>query len=274
MKRPRTTDLVLSALIAVMICFALAPAVARMQRSSAEAKCQSNIRRWAQAMDAYLADNHLCYPTNQDLSGTIAKEVALSNPTATGADGKPIRFQNGVGWVEALYPYLWAASDKTGQDWRSFWRCPNSSEVQTSANASMTYSLNYNLVRQPKAIIRDPSKLMMFREMDKLVGSVLRPANQSWNSSSLPVSPFLVTGQDMAYLYVNQSPTDGNRHGSGSYICFADGHIKYFTLDYFPTVGTGSSAISVCYYDVDDTTRWWNIVTAGDPKRMTIAVTP
>lgn len=271
MRHPRATDVVLSALIAVLICLALAPAVARMQRSSAEAKCQSNLRRWAQAMSAYLADNHLRYPTNRNTSGALAYQVPLSSDTPD-PDCGFLRFQYGVNWVEALRPYVQTAAAKTGQDWRSFRRCPNASGTVTSANASMTYSMNYNIVEQPKAIIRDPARLMMFREMDKLVGSVLRPGNRSTDSTTMPISAFLVTGQDTSYSVAIYRSTNANRHGAGSYICFTDGHIKYFTNDYFPTAGSGSSAQSVCTWDPVDQ-RWYNAVNNSASSRA-IAVTP
>ena len=50
MKRIRIVDVVVSTVTLVMVALALAPAVARLQRTSAEAKCQSNMRRWAQAI--------------------------------------------------------------------------------------------------------------------------------------------------------------------------------------------------------------------------------
>jgi prepilin-type processing-associated H-X9-DG protein len=271
MKRARTTDIALSALIAVLICFSLAPAVARMQRSSAEAKCQSNLRRWAQAMSAYLADNHQRYPTNRQLEGYLTNRVVLSDPTAVGPDGKPLRFQNGVNWVEALYPYIQAAATRTGQDWKSFRRCPNARDMAVGANASMTYSMNYNIIEEPKAIVRDPWRLMMFREMDKLVGSVLRPSNHCSWATDTPVSAFLAP-RDFSLGLATTQPCDRNRHGSGSYICFADGHIKYFTNDYFPTWGSGSTAVSACYWDVYDQ-RWYNIVDSS-VRSKTIAVSP
>ena len=268
--RTRTIDIVLSALIALLVCSALGPALARMQRSSAEAKCQSNLRRWAQAISAYMADNHQRYPTNRITAAhPMSGRVWLSDETLLDGNGNPLRFQYGVNWVEALYPYLEAAAGRTGQDWKSFRKCPNASAVQTSTNACMTYSLNYNLVEQPNGIVRDPSRLMMFREMDKLVGSVLRPSVQSFESAELPRNAFLTTKD--SYLGVLDRSTDPNRHGSGSCICFTDGHVKYFTTDYYPSDVGGYSVSS---WDPIDQ-RWYNIVNEADPPHnKTIAITP
>ena len=264
MKRTRTTDIALSALIALLVCSALAPAFARMQRSSAEAKCQSNLRRWAQAASAYLADNHQRYPMNRTLAGAVSHRVILSDETLLDQNGDPVRFQYGVNWVEALYPYVEAAAGNTGQDWKSFRRCPNARDMVSWVNARMTYSLNYNLVERPNAIVRDPSRLMMLRELDKLVGSDLRPSVQSLDSTQLPLNAFLTT-YDSAFLLATCKATDPNRHGAGSYICFTDGHVKYFTNDYYPSNGAGT-------WDPIDQ-RWYNLVDS-DTKGRTIAITP
>ena len=267
--RTRTIDIVLSALIALLVCSALAPALARMQRSSAEAKCQSNLRRWAQAISAYSADNHQRYPTNRTMPSALSKSIMLSDESPLDPNGNPVRFQYGVNWVEALYPYVETAAGKTGQDWRSFRRCPNARDIVTEANASMTYSLNYNLVEQPRAVVRDPSRLMMFRELDKLVGSVLRPSIISPDPYTMPINVFLTT-RDGGFYFASHRPTDPNRHGAGSYICFTDGHVKYFTNDYYPSNAGGSS---VCSWDPIDL-RWYNIVDGDPAHNKTIAITP
>ncbi len=192
--------------------------------------------------------------------------------------GGPTRFQNGVNWVEALYPCLWAAAGKTGQDWKSFRKCPNVRDLSDplasgipARNARMSYALNYNLVEQPNAMVRDPALLMMFREMDRRVNSLLRPSIPSPDSTQSPLNAFLAP-RDTALALLQ--PPDPNRHGTGSYICFADGHIRYFTSDYFPTMGSGSSAQSACAWDATDQ-RWYNVVDEADPTHnKTIAVSP
>jgi len=266
MKRARTIDIILSALIALLVCSALAPAFARMQRSSAEAKCQSNLRRWAQAMSAYVADNHQRYPTNRTLAGALSHRISLSDETLRDQNGDPVRFQYGANWVEALYPYLEAAAVNTGQDWKSFRKCPNARDIVTEPFTRMTYALNYNLVEQPNAIIRDPSRLMMFREMDRLVGSELRPSVPSLGSADLPINAFMITTGDTPFPFPPYRQTDGNRHGTGSYVCFADGHVKYFTIDYYPYTGAGA-------WDSTDQ-RWYNFVNSDPAHNKTIAITP
>jgi len=173
LRRIALLDLVVAVLVALLVALALAPALARLQRSSGEAQCQSNLRRWSQAMALYVADNHGWYPTNRVASGTIVgavtNKVSLTPDGQTDADGNPKRFASGPNWVEALYPYLWSAATKTGVDWKSFRVCPKATTRTTSgaggpsSTSYMTYVFNINLVEQPSSLAQAPNTLMMLR---------------------------------------------------------------------------------------------------------------
>lgn len=271
-KRIGLLDIALLMLIVLISGFIVAPVVARLQRSPADAKCQSNLRRWTQAMALYVHDNQGRYPTNRATSD-ISSSVRLTPDGILKPDGSQLRFSYGVSWVEALYPYVQAGAAATGQDWKSVRQCPNASTAGEYpaglwlVTSYMTYSLNYNLVEEPESLVRGPGSMMMFREMDRRVNSVLRPTNLSPNANSVPDTAFL--GTNDTYLHGNTITSNG-RHGSGSYIAFADGHVRYFTTDYYPRS---------CMWDAD-TQKWYNYVypnPADDTQRRlnkSIAISP
>jgi len=272
LRRIALLDLVVAVLVALLVALALAPALARLQRSSGEAQCQSNLRRWSQAMALYVADNHGWYPTNRVASGTIVgavtNKVSLTPDGQTDADGNPKRFASGPNWVEALYPYLWSAATKTGVDWKSFRVCPKATTRTTSgaggpsSTSYMTYVFNINLVEQPSSLAQAPNTLMMLRELDCHVNSILRPINMSPDPSSPPICAFLTNYDSILAPVV---PTTGKIHDAGSYIAFADGHVRYFTIDYYSKHPE---------YDAVDQ-RWYNYLTTGSPAvYKTIAITP
>ena len=270
--RFRPLDTIVLTLVVLLVAFMLAPAVARMQRSPADAKCQSNLRRWTQAMALYCRDNQGRYPTNRTTSGNLSSSVQLTPDGAQNPVGTQKRFAYGANWVEALYPYVQADAARTGQDWKSVRRCPNAQNIGEkpggiwAITSYMTYSFNYNLVEQQESMVRGAGSMMMFREMDRRVNSVLRPANLSPDQSSTPDTPFLGTSD----IWTLPSSTKANMHGSGSYIAFADGHVRYFTTDYYP---------KSCMWDAD-TQRWYNFVyssPADDTQQRlnkSIAVSP
>ncbi len=259
--------LVVIAIIAILAAI-LFPVFAKARAAALASDCESNMKQIGTALRMYAQDNHDMYPPNTNPSGTFTKEVTLSDPTALGADGKPLRFQNGIGWVECIRPYMEAIT----KDSAGAMRCKTASDTQTSTYASVLYSFNGNLVEQPEGVVKCAANLMACREMDKLVGSTLRPSNQSSGSSPAPLNPFLITGQDSSYTFAPHRATNGRRHGVGSHILFADGHVKRFGPDYFPLNGTSSVAV----YDSADTQEWWNIcdLSKNDPKNRTIAVSP
>lgn len=276
--RVSVADLVISALV-VLIAFTFAPALARLQRSSGEAQCQSNLRRWSQAMALYLTDNQSRYPTNRPLSGGAAGGVSsicsLTPDGQPNPDGTPKRFALSINWVEALYPYLWKAADRTGEDWKTFRACPRATARTpitgvasggSTANSYMTYVMNMNLVEQSSVLQRAPGKLMMLRELDCRVNSLLRPSNTSPDGTWVPKNAFLNSSDStLGAPPPFGAPTTGQIHASGSYVAFADGHVRYCTVDYYPTTPE---------YDTSDQC-WYNFVTSGTPAtQKTIAITP
>ena len=276
MKKLSGVDIIACVLILILIAFALAPALARMHRTAAEAKCQSNLRRWAEALALYTQDFDGRFPMNRHFGpggtpGAPRQSVPLSH-LGFDSDGNPIRYQYGFGWVEALYPYIIDAATKTDQDWLSFMKCPNASDAAypvSSPTARMTYVFNFCLAEYWPALVRNPENLMMLREADRNLHSVCRPISTSCTGtpSILPLYPLL----EKYDQYLRQ--TDPNLHGGGSYIVFADGHVKYFTTDFFPPLPYYKTAN--CWDG--ETQQWYNYGPGADmpPEYIkSIAITP
>jgi hypothetical protein len=276
-------ELCLLALVMGFIALTLGPVVARLQRESGEAKCQSNLHRLGEAMALYVADNAGRYPTNRPYTGTqrklgaIRPYVALSPPVTNPETGKPRVFDYGITWVEALYPYVWRLAEKSGQDWRSYWRCPNAASVSDptapGTNAATSYAFNGCLVEYWAGICRNQNKLMMIREFGRLTCSSLRPTNQtSGDPNMVPMYPFLNTtdyGPNM-----RNTSTVNKPHGNGSCILCADGHVKHFTLDYYPD---WNSRFSASYRWDSTSQQWWNYnrnPAQTPPYVLSIAITP
>ncbi len=272
MKRIAVADVVVSVLTVALVVFALIPAVARVQRPWEDSKCQSNLRRWAEALALYTEDFEGVFPPNRGASGP-RQSVALSEPVVDPETGDPIRFQHGIAWVECLYPYVIDAATKTGQDWLSFMQCPNASDATypvSSKTARMTYVFNFCLTEYPRQLVRNPEKLMMLREVDRRVNSLCRPiyTNCVGNSLIAPRDP-LLNSKETYYL----GKTDRTLHADGSYIVCADGHVKYFPADFYPEYVHYTKAN--CWDD--ETGQWYNYGPNADapPEYIkSIAITP
>ncbi len=282
MRGVRTTDIAFILVVAVLVVSTLLPALGRAYRSPAEVRCQSNLQRWAEAMELYLADNGGYFPTNRIGTGThtLNPALALSPPDPLPGQTEPPRFYYGVNWVEALYDYLQDSARKTGQDWKTFRRCPNSgSTLWPPPNSTgypfnaVTYAFNYNLVEYWRGVVRNPRKVMMLREIPFLTIAILRPLNRSvGQSSQIPQYAFNNTDSS-ATSEQNFSPEFWKPHGEGSYIVFADGHVHYFSLDYYPKYS--ETKASSCWDPV--TSQWWNWAPGSgkSPEYVkTIAITP
>ena len=280
MRNTRVLDIAVIIGLVVLVVAALAPAVARVQRSYGEAKCQSNMRRLAEAIAAYTADNNYCYMTNRRFNtgtripqNTVNREVSLSPLLIDDdhGDGDPPRFLRGITWIEALHPYVIKTAKARGQDWLSVFRCPNASSAKypiNSTTARVTYVFNFNLLGQNPYDVRDPAKLFMIREVDRLVNSLCRPLLRNTGDPTVPPQcPFLNTFD----YYLGQTiPT---QHASGSHILFADGHIGYFSTDYFPAQNLCTS--TRCW-DAE-TNQWWNYGPGSGvspPLLKSIAISP
>jgi prepilin-type processing-associated H-X9-DG protein len=258
MRRPPVGDIAVGIIILALAVFTLAPVVAHMRRTAPEAKCQANMHRIGEAIACYLEDNHSRYPTNRPLYGraiqSIQWAVSLSpNPYSNG-DG-PQRFVYGLNWVEALYDYVDARAARTGQPREFCWRCPSASSAEHPTNYNgrrVTYAFNSCLAEQPRLIVRRSQNLMMLRETGYLTVSTLRPTNtahpSTGNPSSLPVYPFLSEGRDTPLGYTSKQPKP---HAGGSYILFADGHTRHFTIDYYP-----QNIVKQCWDP--DAQQWYN----------------
>lgn len=120
--------------------------------------------------------------------------------------------------------------------------------------------------------MRNNRNLMMLREVGRHTASMLRPSNPSnalpnGNPANPPLYPFL-TEADLV------PPSEYLPHGNGSFIVFADGHVKHFTIDYYPP--TYKITPAQCWDP--GTQQWYNYYWANpvteDQKRKnkTIAI--
>lgn len=285
MKRLSAIDTALCLAILVVVGVTLAPAVARIQRNPADARCQSNLQRIAEAMALYLEDNHNWYPTNRAWGqpfptlGRISQAVNLPpNPDD--------RFAYGLTWVEALDPYLKSHASQTGQDWLKFWRCPNATSYTypPSTYARVNYAFSVCLVEQPPMYVRNAKNLMMLREIGRTTGSMLRPMNDAGalpnrNRNYPPQHPFLNRTDNMAFPplpYYDLEPYVYLLHANGSNVAMADGHVQHFTIDYYPEQSQITAAR--CWDGI--TQQWYNYFWSNpatqDQMRLnkTIAISP
>lgn len=284
MKRVLITDIVVVVAVAVLVTATLLPAIARMRRPVAEARCQSNLRRWAQAMALYCSDNNSRYPTNRNRSGggvgNITPAAALSSDTPPFGQTEPVRQRYSINWVEALYSYLEYFASRTDQDWHTYRRCPNAStSVWPTPNPAtgypypcVTYVMNCNLVEYYPALTRNPRKVMLLREFWQTTIAELRPTNNSTGNSSIrPGYPFL--NRDLRTLPPGYDESVYRLHSDGSCVAFADGHVCYFSLDYYPRYPDITATNS---WD-SETQQWWNFAPGSGksaPYLKSIAITP
>lgn len=251
--------LVVIAIIAVLAAI-LFPVFAKARRAAQASSCQSNMNQIGKSIKMYLSDWDDTYPTNRNSAGTaITNEVKLSPPGQLDSDGNPVRYVNGVNWVEALYPYV----ESTTKDASSVWKCPaasNTTYPTGSTTAACTYAMNGYIVEQPEGIIKMASNLMVMREFDRLVNSLLRP---SYNASTTtkPNTPFL---NDKDNVATSLTLMNQKLHGDGSDVLFADGHVKSFA-----SIQMQNDKIA---YDSTDS-QWYNSIGTGAINK-TIAITP
>jgi prepilin-type N-terminal cleavage/methylation domain-containing protein/prepilin-type processing-associated H-X9-DG protein len=258
--------LVVIAIIAILAAI-LFPVFAAARKASYAADCQSNMKQIGDALKMYLQENHDTYPTNRAPAtgaGTMQAQVQLSQDPAT------LIFQYGFDWVEELWPYM----EKITQNSAGAFRCKACSDAHEPpagaagsmyATAAVTYAFNYNLCEQPEGVVKTSGNLMAVRELDRLCNSMLRPSNQSLDSTSKPTYAFLTNESNSNDGMTSAIKIQPKKHGPGSHILFTDGHVKRFSIAYFPLN---------CQWD-SDSQEWWNFVGAiyGDRDRS-IAVSP
>lgn len=275
MRKRSIGDAVAIVALLLLVAWLLGPVIAQNGRTYAEAKCQANMRRLAEAIALYTADHQGKYPTNRSLSGHIRSNNVALSPAGVDAQANPIRFVNGVNWVEAIQPYVINAARSTSQicletgqkcgknicgghpyeNWPTLFRCPNAvwqAWPVGSTTARVTYVFNYALLECRANTVLDPSRLMMLREVDRKVNSLCRPINICTGSNAIVPMGALLNTFDPT---IAPQPMDPNLHArNGSFIVFADGHVRHFTLDYFPA-RTFYTAVN-CWDDV--TRQWYN----------------
>ena len=267
--------LVVIAIIAILAAI-LFPVFARVRRTAMNSDCQSNMKQIGSAFKMYLGDWKDAYPV-QFITGTAASPPAVlvrltpTSPPMFNPDGTPKRFYYGTNWIEALFPYM----ETISKDSSGAWKCNAASELvddtgglTAGGTAKVNYAMNMNLVGQPEGIIKTASNMLLVRETDRKVNSILRPLTVS--TATVPGgSPFL-SGSSAAnggYTGTNSAKIDvqPKQHGNGSNILFSDGHVKGFSADTLPQVPI---------YDTDDA-QWYNATLAGPPVlRKAIAVSP
>jgi prepilin-type processing-associated H-X9-DG protein len=222
--------------------------------------CQSNMNQIGKAMKMYLSDWDDIYPPNRTMRrgvSVLSPDVRLSEYDED-SDGVRGRYRYGVNWVEALQPYVAKVTDGEAVE---AWRCPAASRHRATGagpNARVSYAFNANLVERSEGWILNAGNLMMIRELDRLYDAVLRPVSPSQTSKDAPRYAFLQEKD------VDASPDECKLHGEGSYILFADGHVKTFSIAYFP---------DKCEWD-KKTRQWYNYVNlpSPDPRNKYIAV--
>lgn len=276
--------LVVIAIIAVLAAI-LFPVFARARKASQASTCESNLKQIGNAMKMYLTDWSDTYPTNRPFAGNtlgnIGGPIPLSQTEPIGNATDPPKYQYGINWVEALYPYVESITKST--DPSSAWKCPAASNnlypLQTGnldLHWGTTYVLNGALVEQPEGIIKGAANLMLLREFGRLTVATLRPSNitSTGSSATKPMYPFL-HNEDAGIA--GGTAKECALHGTGSHILFADGHVKSFSLTYFPEYSkmTASNA-----YDANNTSQWYNYYWANPSNatqrslNMSIAITP
>ena len=273
--------LVVIAIIAILAAI-LFPVFASVRKKAFAANCQSNMKQLGSSIKMYLSDYDDTFPTNRKINGAMAYEVQLSHS----AD-PPIRFQYGTNWVEGLYSYIERVAG--ADDASSVWRCQSSSNARYPATgdlyttASVNYALNGYLCEQPEGVVKVASNTLMVRELDRIENAELRPWNMGMHSgvvsASNGVRPAVGTAGDRPgdpFLNTDSFMTGvtGKQHGKGSHILFADGHVKFFTVDYMPM----NSQINVANSWDKETVQWYNYsnfhTTAPQAKKRTIGITP
>jgi len=271
--------LVVIAIIAILAAI-LFPVFAKARKAAQASNCQSNLKQIGNALKMYLSDWQDTYPTNRryGTGGAVAgigDEVSLSPPDIDPNTGQPVRFLYGITWVEGLYNYIEQVTKK--EDPMTAWRCQAATNKEYpvgSTTAAVTYTFNACLAEQPEGIMKGAANLLMVRETDRLVNSLLRPAQDCTGSDATPPrSPFLNTYD---YRMRTTTPT---LHTNGSHILFADGHVKLFDWKYFNVSDTDFTSKKAQHWD-PETMQWYNFYwanpTTDEQKALnrSIAISP
>ncbi len=271
--------LVVIAIIAILAAI-LFPVFARARRAAQTSSCQSNLKQIGSAVKMYLSDWQDTYPTNRTWQGMnlgpVQPIVNVTDPTLV-----DMKFRYGITWVEGLYGYV-EQSTKKG-DPASVWKCPaaGNDTFPTNPNGQFpitTYAFNACLIEQPEGIIKSASSLMLIREFGRQATSCLRPSNMAANlPNSNPQYPPQYPFLNQADALKSSLPaTEYKLHANGSNLLFADGHVKYFELTYFPP----QNQINAARCWDGNTMQWynfnWTTLSTQDQKvkNQSIAISP
>lgn len=291
--------LVVIAIIAVLAAI-LFPVFAKARKAAQNSNCQSNLSQIGRAMKIYLSEWHDMYPTNISFGNSNQKWSTVRLTTvAKASQDPPVRFEFGITWVEALYPYMEATSggNKSGGN-SGAWKCNAASDKTDSKDKTgdeydtcmITYLMNSFLLEQPEGVIKSASNLMLAREASARTNSGVRPGkigtpiDQSVSQTNRPLYPFLAVDEtkttatlDYGYQYaLSVNGVIAKQHGNGSNVLFADGHVKSFSTKYMP-YGSSAGLVATDSWEANDS-QWynWNSTTLAvpEPIKRTIAITP
>jgi len=278
--------LVVIAIIAILAAI-LFPVFARVRKTALNSDCQSNMKQIGNAFKMYLGEWHDCYPYQdptytQQGDSDVSPLVRLSTPGKTiGNPPEPRRFEYAIvnnvfkgSWVEALFPYVeWISPSSAGA-----WACKAAADKKDKCgsltwDANVTYVMNINLVAQPEGVIKTAANMMLCRETDRKMCSVLRPVNVSTDgtAASVPRWAFL-TGNDGALKGAQGSPVNDKPHNMGSNVLFADGHVRNFPSSAMPE----TLSVATSYDPPPGDCQWFNFndTCANKSLRKSIAISP
>jgi len=276
--------LVVIAIIAILAAI-LFPVFARARKAAQASTCQSNLKQIGKSIKLYLADWQDTFMTNRPYSGGdttvlagINDCVALSPPVVDTSTNEVKKFVYGITWVEGLYSYIEQVSKG---DSLSVWKCPSSSSatypLDPAYNCNTHYVFNRSLIEKTEGICKSQSNLLMCREFGRMTASTLRPTND------MTGNPGGDSNDKPQYAFLNNGDVDGKTitqryckpHGNGSHILFADGHVQFFDIGFYPECNskyrTGTA------WEGAPAMQWYNYNNSSSipkEKRLTIAVTP
>jgi len=245
--------LVVIAIIAILAAI-LFPIYAKAKESARKATCVSNMKQIGNAFRMYIGDYEDTFPTNRSWAdasksalGPIIREVWLSlNTWDPDGDQIPDRFEKGAPYVEGLYPYLERIVGS--EDPATIWKCPKAKASTypkpsgrggadtASSRAAVTYAMNFYMVEANEGMLKSTADVMLLREMDAKVNSILRPTETPVGAiDPAPNCPFLCSEAD-AYG-IPKTELKPQMHANGSHLLFADGHAKYYKVSEMSNIG-------------------------------------